>query len=237
MRQSKLFTLLCVVNVVLAVVVLSILYVWRVLGFEWGVWSLLLVGYGLVVTPFLLFRLVSAYSYKPVCDVGYRPKVSVIIPCYNEEEHIISTIKAVLYSEYLPDLLDVILVDDKSTDNSLQVVSRSFHGWFCRVLSLPVNVGKRHAMAAGIKEATGDIIVCVDSDTVIAMDALTHLVQPFIDPLVFCVCGNAAVINCSSVVARFQKVWYDEAFRVRKGVESLFGSVLLLGCFGCLSPG
>jgi hyaluronan synthase len=93
-------------------------------------------------------------------------------------------------------------------------------------------------MANGVKYCTGDILVCIDSDTVIKPDAITLLVQPFTDQQVYCVCGNGVVANESNpkinnALTRLQKVWYADSFRIRKGVESIFGIVIC--CSGVLS--
>ncbi|MCL2288597.1 MAG: glycosyltransferase family 2 protein [Candidatus Bathyarchaeota archaeon] len=194
--------------------------------------------YGLIVTPFLVFRLVVTYLYKPIPDQGYRPKVSVIVPVYNEEDGIVDTIDSILDSDYPRDKLELVIVDDKSKDKSLEVINMKRLECDFKVVALDKNMGKRHAMAAGLKQCTGEILVCVDSDTIVKRDAIKLLVQPFIAEDVYCICGNAAVVNesnpeTSTMLARFQKVWYADSFRIRKGVESLFNMVIC--CSGVLS--
>jgi len=226
---------LCCVNVVFSVAILAVLYVNRfdLLGLHWVFW--LLAAYGFVVTPFMIFRLVSAYLYRPVLDRGFRPKVSVVVPCYNEKQGIVKTVNSILASDYPADLVDLIVVDDASTDGSKDVLREFWRGSsrVFNVVSLWRNVGKRGAVAEGLKYCRGDVVVLVDSDTVLDVDAVRNLVQPLVDPKVFCVCGNAEVAPGKSVLARFQKVWYNESFRIRKGVESLFGSVFC--CSGVLA--
>jgi hyaluronan synthase len=218
---------------VFSVVILSVVYVNRfdLLGLHWVFW--LIAGYGFVVTPFMIFRLVSAYLYRPLGDVGVRPSVSVVVPCFNEELGIVRTIFSILKQDYPSDSLELVVVDDKSVDGSLGAIRGFGGGVNFRCVALPVNVGKRGAIAAGLAECSGEVVVLVDSDTVLASDAVRNLVQPFTDSKVYCVCGNAEVEPGKSVLARFQKVWYNESFRVRKGVESLFGSVFC--CSGVLA--
>jgi len=230
--------LLLGVNLLVSVLLLAVVYVVKLRGLEWhGLFSVVLI-YGLIVTPFLVFRLISAYLYKPVPDGGFRPKVSVVVPVFNEQENIGATVDAILNSDYPKNLLELVVVDDKSTDGTLEVIRKkqAVHDDF-KLVALGVNAGKRHAMAAGVEHCTGDILVCIDSDTAVKPDAIRLIVQPFADSKVFGVCGNAAVINeftpNKSLIAKFQKVWYAEAFRVRKGVESLFGTVFC--CSGVLS--
>ncbi|MDR2203719.1 MAG: glycosyltransferase family 2 protein [Nitrososphaerota archaeon] len=171
-------------------------------------------------------------------DKGYRPKVSVVVPVYNEENGIGNTIDSIFNSDYPKDKLELVIIDDKSKDNTIESINKKRSEYDFKLVALDKNVGKRHAMAAGIKQCTGEILVCVDSDTLVKCDAIKLLVQPFIDEGIFCVCGNAAVANSSedktdTILARFQKVWYADSFRLRKGVESLFSMVIC--CSGVLS--
>ncbi|MCW4030543.1 MAG: glycosyltransferase [Candidatus Bathyarchaeota archaeon] len=222
----------------LTLVILTFMYISRVSVYEWNwLYSILLI-YGVVVTPFLIFRFAVTYSYKPVPDLGYRPKISVIVPVYNEESGIASTIDSILDSDYPKDKLELVVIDDKSKDKSLEVINKKRAQRNFILVAHEKNLGKRHAMATGIKKCTGDVLVCIDSDTIVKPDAIKMLVQPFTDPQVYCVCGNGVVANESdpkinNTLTRLQKVWYADSFRIRKGVESIFGIVIC--CSGVLS--
>ncbi|MDR2707475.1 MAG: glycosyltransferase family 2 protein [Nitrososphaerota archaeon] len=226
----------CSVVVYLTVVLLSLLYLSRVhlFGWHWAYWVLVI--YGVVVTPYLIFRLVVTYLYTSTPYQNYHPSVSVVVPVYNEEEGISSTIDSIFNSDYPRDKLELIVIDDKSTDDTLEVINKKRLEYDFKVVTLDENGGKRHAMAAGFKQCTGEILVCIDSDTVIKSDAITMVVQPFTDNVVYCVCGNAVAANSSesdNTLARLQKAWYADSFRLRKGVESLFGMVIC--CSGVLA--
>jgi len=196
--------------------------------------------YGLIVTPLVLFRYVFAFLYKPVPDSGYRPSVSVIVPVYNEEADIGNTIDSILNSDYPKDKFELVVVDDKSKDNSLEVINkkRIEHNFSFKVISLDKNGGKRSAMAEGFKQCSGEIFVFVDSDTTVKPDTLKMLVQPFTDQKVYSVAGNGVVLNASeknvnSLLVRFQKLWYAESFRIIKATESVFNMVTC--CSGVLA--
>lgn len=219
----------------ITVIVLTIIYIFRVTNYQWSWMYALFLFYGAIVTPFLVFRFYVTYHYKPVTDQGFRPQVSVIIPVFNEEKVISKTIDSVLQTSYPKDRLEIIVIDDKSTDNTLQVISQKTG---IKVIAQQVNKGKRHALELGVKNCKGEIIVCVDSDTILDPDAITNLVQPLTNPEVYCVCGNGIVANeqdkkQDNLLARLQKVWYADSFRIRKGVESQFGMVIC--CSGVLS--
>ncbi|MCL1970031.1 MAG: glycosyltransferase family 2 protein [Candidatus Bathyarchaeota archaeon] len=193
-------------------------------------------AYGIVVTPYLIFRLVATYLYQSIPYQNYHPTVSVVVPVYNEEVSIGSTIDSIFSSDYPKDKLELVVIDDKSTDNTLEAINRKCLEYDFKVIALDKNGGKRHALAAGFKQCTGEILVCIDSDTVIKSDAIKMVVQPFTDDGVYCVCGNAVAANDSksdNTLARLQKAWYADSFRIRKGVESLFGMVIC--CSGVLA--
>ncbi len=86
------------------------------------------------------------------------PKVSVIIPAYNEERFIGRTLLSILESGFPCEL---IVVDDGSTDRTPQILE-SF-GSRIRVIRHPINRGKGAAMASGIRAATGEIVVFCDA--------------------------------------------------------------------------
>jgi hyaluronan synthase len=163
------------------------------------------------------------------------------MPCFNEGPPIEDAISSVMSLDYPKDKLELVVVDDGSTDkitpNIIDELLKKSNGAF-RFLKMEKNMGKRHAMTHGIGHATGEIVVCVDSDAIVEPNALANLVQPFADPTVYCVCGNAIVSNerkqkINTILARFQKVWYTDSFYIRKGSESLFGVVFC--CSGVLS--
>src|SRR5947207_5845964 len=78
----------------------------------------LFAAYTVSVLIYILARFVVAMFYRPVGDRGFRPTVSVIVPAFNEEEGIGGTIASCLAVDYPRDRLEVIVVNDGSTDNT-----------------------------------------------------------------------------------------------------------------------
>ncbi|MGV9316266.1 glycosyltransferase family 2 protein [Streptomyces sp. NPDC003691] len=115
---------------------------------------------------------------------GERPTVSVIIPTYNYEK----TLGAVLESVYAQTLtpLDVVVVDDRSTDNSREI-ARQFP---CTLVTSPVNRGVSAARNLGVRHSRGEILFFLDSDVALAPDALANAVDLLLsDPGTGCVHG------------------------------------------------
>lgn len=134
------------------------------------------------------------------------PRVSVVIPAYNEEKVIGATIQALLASDY--EALEIVVVDDGSTDGTFaEARAIAMEDLRVRCLRKP-NEGKARAANHGVAYARGDIVVSVDADTIVAPDAIRHLVSHFVDPEVAAVCGNVEVGNVSSVLTMFQGIEY-----------------------------
>ena len=93
-------------------------------------------------------------------DPSNTPKLSVVIPLYNEEDNV-----ALLQGEVDKALADVdyelVLVDDGSSDNTVGAVIRNPH---VRLLEFEKNTGQSAAMFAGINAATGEIVATLDGD-------------------------------------------------------------------------
>jgi cellulose synthase/poly-beta-1,6-N-acetylglucosamine synthase-like glycosyltransferase/peptidoglycan/xylan/chitin deacetylase (PgdA/CDA1 family) len=140
----------------------------------------------------------------------YRPGVSVIVPAYNEELGIAAAIRSLAGSDY-PDL-EIIVVDDGSTDATSQVVG---------ALDIPglrlirqANAGKPAALNTGIAAARHDVLVLVDGDTVFEPDAMSALVAPLADPAIGAVSGNTKVGNRGGLLGRWQHIEYVIGFNL-----------------------
>lgn len=192
-------------------------------------------AYGLLVSGYIVSRLLLALLYRPPRDTGFRPSVSVVVACKNEEASIARTLRCILRSRYPSDRLDVIAVDDGSTDGTLAEMRRvALEHPSVRVISFAQNRGKRQAMAEGARLARGEVLVYVDSDSFVYPSAIARLASSFSDPRVAAVCGHAEVENARvSLLTRMQEVRYYVAFRVVKAAESIFSAVTC--CSGCLA--
>jgi cellulose synthase/poly-beta-1,6-N-acetylglucosamine synthase-like glycosyltransferase/peptidoglycan/xylan/chitin deacetylase (PgdA/CDA1 family)/spore germination protein YaaH len=153
-----------------------------------------------------VLTLVQARRETPPRPEGFEPLVTVLVPAYNEGKVIERTVKSVLTTGY--ENVEVLVIDDGSTDDTAQVVRRLMaREPRVRLLSKQ-NGGKAHAANAGLLEARGSIVVAVDADTIILRDAIEHLVGHFANPEVTAVCGNVEVGNVHDWLTRFQAIEY-----------------------------
>jgi cellulose synthase/poly-beta-1,6-N-acetylglucosamine synthase-like glycosyltransferase/peptidoglycan/xylan/chitin deacetylase (PgdA/CDA1 family) len=141
-----------------------------------------------------------------------RP-VSVIVPAYNEKECIANTLKSLAKSTHP---IEIIVVDDGSTDDTSAIArdaAATLGMTNVRVIRQE-NAGKPAALNNGVRSASHDIVVMMDGDTVFEPEAVHQLVQPFANPKVGAVAGNAKVGNRDTVIGAWQHIEYVMGFNL-----------------------
>jgi hyaluronan synthase len=192
--------------------------------------------YSVSVACYIISRFLFSLFYRTRKDAGIEPHIAIVMPGFNEEQAIAHSLRSLLALDYPPEKLELVAVNDGSTDATLAEMRRVSEESDGRVsvIDFPENRGKRAAMAAGIRATSAAVIVFVDSDSSVEPDALKRLVQPLADARVGAVCGHADVLNVRDTwITRMQAVRYFVAFRVVKAAESVFGAVTC--CSGCFS--
>jgi cellulose synthase/poly-beta-1,6-N-acetylglucosamine synthase-like glycosyltransferase len=167
---------------------------------------------------------------------GYEPTVTVVIPLFNEGEGIYHTIRSLLAQEYPPEKLDVIVVDDCSTDDSYAWARRAEaeSGGRVQAIRNPYNMGKRRGINNAVRHATSEIIVSVDSDVIVEKNAVKRLVARFTRPQIAAVSGRVNVSNPNeNWLTRMQTIKYYFGYEYLKNLERYFSSVMCLS--GCLT--
>lgn len=102
-------------------------------------------------------------------------QVSILIPCYNSEEYISDTLQSCVAQEY-PDI-EIIVVDDGSTDNSVEVVKEWVSKYDNIHLYLQENSGVCKARNLAFEKSTGDYILYLDADDLISHDMIEYQVK------------------------------------------------------------
>ena len=158
------------------------------------------------------------------------PKVSVIIPAFNEENTIGLTLDSILKSEYPKSKLDIFVVDDGSTDNTYKIAKR-YEIKGIRVFKMPKNSGKGAALNFGIPKAKGEIIFTMDADTTVRFDSLKKMVRYFKDPEVMSVTPGMITRNPKNVIQRIQYMEYLTGIFLRKTFAALNAVHITPGAF------
>lgn len=196
--------------------------------------------YSIIASTFLLIKYIFGAFYRPVkIDANYTPGVTILVPCFNEETWIRRTILSAMDQFYPPDKLEVIVIDDCSTDHSVEQIRQTIEEIQTKegpetaerihYIVQPVNQGKREALVAGAKEAKHELVLFVDSDSFLNPYAIRNIVQPFKDARCGGVSGRTDVANTyTNSLTKMQSVRYYIAFRIMKAAEGLFDAVTCL---------
>ena len=149
------------------------------------------------------------------------PRVSVVIPAYNEEVTLATCIDSILTCGWGD--LELILVDDGSSDRTLEIM-RAYENHPAVVVVAKPNGGKGSALNAGIAVATGEVLVFVDADGLFTHTTIPHLVRGFRHDKVGAVCGNDMPVNLDTVLSRLL------ALMTHVGTGLTRRALALIGC-------
>lgn len=196
--------------------------------------------YSILIMLYIFSRFLLAYLHRgvPLVD-GYEPSIAFVVPAKNEAANIYETLKRFSEVDYPSEKIEVIAINDGSTDATLAEMQRAARDIAPRVARVEVvnwekNRGKRHGMHEGVKRATNEIIIFIDSDSFIEPSCVRHLVKYFTIPEIGAVSGHTDVYNRDeNVLTRMQSLRYYIAFKIYKAAESIFGIVTC--CPGCCS--
>jgi len=192
--------------------------------------------FGSVFTMYFAFVYVLIYFFNKKKFLSNPPlpkklpKVSIIVPAYNEGKTIALTLKSLLELNYPKKLLEVIAVNDGSADETRKIME-SFKGQGVKVIN-KVNGGKASALNAGIKKSTGEIVVCMDADSVVDKNALRKTLGYFSNPEVAAVASSVKVLNPKSMIQKFQFLEYLYNILLRKALSFLDSIFVVPGPFG-----
>ena len=147
---------------------------------------------------FVLRRLTAAPPLDPMELTGFvLPSVTVLIPMHNEERVAAGILSAIVQSDYDPASLEVVVINDRSTDGTAAIVDRfaASHGSITVLHRVEGPGGKAAALDYASAHITGEILVVFDADYVPARGLLKRLVVPFCDPEVGAVMGRVVPHN------------------------------------------
>jgi cellulose synthase/poly-beta-1,6-N-acetylglucosamine synthase-like glycosyltransferase len=218
---------------IILIVVVSPLFFVFLVGLQglvyWGSAVLVVVAVGLMLTFWVdlvtvPLSVISGFDQgRQRSEQEHIPSITVIIPAFNEQEVIGSTITSVLEAEYTRK--QVIVVDDGSTDGTLGVAKR----FAPDVLVLhKENGGKSSALNYGLRYAGGDIIVAVDADTIIGRESLKEIARSFTRSEVVAVSGNVKVLNRENWLTKCQALEYIVSIQIVRRALDRFGCVTVV---------
>lgn len=189
-----------------------------------------------IVVFFEVFLLVTFLS-EPARERRSRPRttktpsVAVIVPCWNEGDTIKGTVESLLALDYPKDKLEIVLVNDGSTDNTAAVMDSYADNPQITIIHKE-NGGKHTAMNLGIEKAKdAEFVGCLDADSFVAPDALREIVTYFEDQKVAAVTAAMSVWNPKTWLERMQNADYIHGITLRHVISSLNGLYVTPGPF------
>lgn len=185
-------------------------------------------GIGVLASTIVVMYIAFSNYHDPSTDAAAlvaRPLVSCLVAVRDDVDLIERCVRSLLDQSY--GNVEVIVVDDLSTDGSRELLIRLHETLPIKVVLLDVNVGKKRALTRAAQDATGDYFVFTDSDCVLDPAAIEKCMLAFQEhPTLGALSGHARALNADhNVLTRMQDVWYDGQFGVAKAAESVFSSV------------
>ncbi len=181
---------------------------------------------------FLLFLFYHYWRYRPIESVSDTelPNVTIVVPAYNEGRFVYDTLLSISKSDYPAHKIQLIAVDDGSKDDTWlwMLKAKERLGDFLSVYQQPRNSGKRSVLYRGFQMATGDVLVTIDSDSLIDPDTLRNLVSPFVaDANCGAVAGNVKIHNTKkAIIPKMLNVSFAFSFGFIRAAQSAMDSVL-----------
>jgi cellulose synthase/poly-beta-1,6-N-acetylglucosamine synthase-like glycosyltransferase len=196
--------------------------------------------YGITVTYVVTLQFfIAFYLFKDPYKISQKRKsqgqiplddkkpylVSCLVAVYDEEKIIEKCVESISLQTYSN--IEIIFVDDCSTDNTGKILDDLANKYPIRVLHLSSNSGKKAALAEAVYMSSGDIIAMTDSDSTWSPTAIEHMVEIFrYHEDVGAVSGYSRAMNASTnFLTKVQDSWYEGQYSVRKAFESHFGVV------------
>jgi hyaluronan synthase len=186
----------------------------------------------------IVVRTIFWIIYRPAAAAtrDSAPSLTVIIPAYNEGAMVLQSIESAAQADYPRDRLEILVIDDGSRDDTWSYISEAVerHPGLVTALRQDRNRGKREALALGFSRARGEVLVTIDSDSVIERGALLALAGPFRDPRIGAVAGRVEVYNRShGLIPQMLHVRYMLSFDMLRATESVYRNVYC--CPGALT--
>lgn len=189
--------------------------------------------FGLYFEVFLLISFLEKRPEKKTTTLPSRyPSVSMIVPCFNEGKTLRATIESLLSLEYPKDKLEILVVDDGSTDNTRAIGEEIVRTHSNVQYFYKENGGKYTALNFAIARSTSELVGCLDADSFAEKDALLEVVKTFdADNSIAAIVPVMKVHNPKNPLEVMQMTEYTFGIFVKKMFDNLGAISVLPGPF------
>jgi len=195
-----------------------------------------------ILFSFLLFLFVTFIISLFVKEKKFRtgmekfPFVSVIIPAYNEQDTLPHCLDSIVKLEYPLNKLQIIMVNDQSTDNTLKVAEafRKKHKDIDMKVITGKHQGKSGALNLGVKHSKYDLILTLDADVTLEKGTIKELVKPVHDKSIAATNCIAVIKKPKNMIEQFQRIEFFLFNLIRTSFSKVFdNSIWFLGAVAC----
>jgi cellulose synthase/poly-beta-1,6-N-acetylglucosamine synthase-like glycosyltransferase len=174
---------------------------------------------------FEVFLLISLFESKKKRKLlnnleYYYPPVTVLVPCFNEENTLAGTLNSLLDLDYPKDKLKIMIVNDGSTDNTKEILRQYENHPIIKVFHKE-NGGKYTALNFGISHLETDFVGCLDADSFVDKNALKNIMRRFSDQKVMAVTPSMVVEKPNNILRKMQRAEYSYGNFMRKAYGSI----------------
>jgi len=159
---------------------------------------------------------------------NFLPRVTILVPAYNEGAVIQGSIRSLLQLDYPH--YEIIVIDDGSKDDTYRkaVVFEGSHGKAEVRVIRKKNGGKSRALNIGIAAASGEFVLCMDGDSALHPLTLRRAVRHLADPRVAAVAGSVKVVNRTNLLSSLQALEYVEGLNMVRAAQGFFRLVNII---------
>lgn len=172
----------------------------------------------------------AARARAPVLDDAVLPTAAVIVPCWNEGETVAKTTDSLLALDYPKEKLQIVLVDNNSTDDTPQIMER-YRGNPQVTIMREEKRGKHHAVNAGIAATDAEFVGCLDADSFVEPDSLREIVGCFTDPKVAAATAGMSVHKPDNLLLHMQNAEYIFGITLKHALSTVNGLYVTPGPF------
>lgn len=181
---------------------------------------------------FLAFIFLAYKRYQPVSGIKDEllPRCTVVIPAFNEGQLVFKTLLSLSESNYPKDKIKLIAIDDGSKDDTWKWMLKAKEELSdaLQIIKQQENKGKREALHKVFKTIDSEVVITVDSDSLVEKDTIRNVVSPFVtNENCGAVAGNVKVLNTEEgLIPKMLNVSFAFSFEFIRSAQSVFGSVL-----------
>ncbi len=169
---------------------------------------------------FIFIFLILQYKYSKLLnwnpELKRYPFISFLVPAFNEEDSLEGTVKCLLNLRYPKNKMEIILINDGSTDKTLEIARKLEKNHSCVRILNKKNSGKANSLNQGLKMVRGELFAVVDADSYPDKNALMKMIGFFEEKNVAAVTSRVLVKNKDNLLCRYQVLDYSIIAWTRK---------------------